>query len=77
MSLFLLPKKMIKRMNSLLRRFFWSDSMTKKSIHWCKGEKLCDSHQIGVWDLGNLERLTKPFWLVRVGDFSLPRTLFG
>ncbi|CAN1262989.1 Uncharacterized mitochondrial protein AtMg00310 [Linum perenne] len=47
MSLFLLPKKMINRMNSLLRRFFWSGSMTKKAIHWCKGSKLCDSKSSG------------------------------
>ncbi|CAN1130986.1 Uncharacterized mitochondrial protein AtMg00310 [Linum perenne] len=47
MSLFLLPKKMVNRMNSLLRRFFWSGSMKKKSIHWCKGSKLCDSRSIG------------------------------
>ncbi|CAN1281694.1 Uncharacterized mitochondrial protein AtMg00310 [Linum perenne] len=43
MSLVLLPNKMVNRMNSLLRRFFWSGSMVKRSIHWCKGAKLCDS----------------------------------
>ncbi|CAN1126539.1 Uncharacterized mitochondrial protein AtMg00310 [Linum perenne] len=47
MSLFLLPKKMINRMNSLLRKFFWSGSMSKKSIPWCKGSKLCASKRSG------------------------------
>ncbi|CAN1339859.1 Uncharacterized mitochondrial protein AtMg00310 [Linum perenne] len=46
-SLFSLPKSMIRKMNSLVRRFFWSGSMTKKSIHWCKGEKLCSPFSEG------------------------------
>ncbi|CAN1194203.1 Putative ribonuclease H protein At1g65750 [Linum perenne] len=48
MSLFALPKKMINRMNSLLWKFFWAGSMTKKTIHWCKGKVLCEP----MWEGG-------------------------
>ncbi|CAN1181022.1 Uncharacterized mitochondrial protein AtMg00310 [Linum perenne] len=47
MSTFLLPKKIIKRMNQLLRKFFWSGSMDKQSIHWCNAETLCAPKAVG------------------------------
>ncbi|CAN1812811.1 Uncharacterized mitochondrial protein AtMg00310 [Linum perenne] len=67
MSLFLLPKKMINQMNSLLRMFFWSGSMTKKAIHWCKGSKLCDSKSsrgVGFKEFGmfNTALLARQGW---------------
>ncbi|CAN1337145.1 Putative ribonuclease H protein At1g65750 [Linum perenne] len=47
MSLFILPAHLIKRMNSLLRKFFWSGSMERKSIHWRDGNVLSDPKSIG------------------------------
>ncbi|CAN1121775.1 Putative ribonuclease H protein At1g65750 [Linum perenne] len=59
MSLFLYPKKMISHMNSVQRRFFWSGPMKKKSIHWCKGSKICDSGRNGWLGFREFETFNK------------------
>ncbi|CAN1830601.1 LINE-1 retrotransposable element ORF2 protein [Linum perenne] len=41
MSLFLLPKTITNKMNSMLRNFFWSGSTTKRTIHWSHVDTLC------------------------------------
>ncbi|CAN1278983.1 Uncharacterized mitochondrial protein AtMg00310 [Linum perenne] len=41
MSLFALSKGLMKRMNMIVRQFFWSGSMKKKAIHWSNAETLC------------------------------------
>ncbi|CAN0840801.1 LINE-1 retrotransposable element ORF2 protein [Linum grandiflorum] len=43
MSSFLLPKAITRKMDSLIRNFFWSGSMEKRSIHWCNAAKLCSA----------------------------------
>ncbi|CAN1268607.1 hypothetical protein LINPERPRIM_LOCUS13247 [Linum perenne] len=43
MSAFLLSKTMTKKMDSMLRNFFWSGSMEKNSIHWCNAKILFSS----------------------------------
>ncbi|CAL1369261.1 unnamed protein product [Linum trigynum] len=41
MCLFLLPVSLTKKMDTLLSNSFWSGSMEKSSLHWCKKEILC------------------------------------
>ncbi|CAN1125118.1 Uncharacterized mitochondrial protein AtMg00310 [Linum perenne] len=47
MSCFLLPKTLTKKMDSLLRDFFWGGSMTKRSIHWTSKTNLTNPKAIG------------------------------
>ncbi|CAN1244848.1 Putative ribonuclease H protein At1g65750 [Linum perenne] len=47
MSLFVLPIHLINRMNSLLRRFFWSGNMEKGRTHWVKGDTICSPKDCG------------------------------
>ncbi|CAL1383881.1 unnamed protein product [Linum trigynum] len=41
MYLFHLPVNLNKKMDYLLTNFFWSGSMQKSSLHWCRKEVLC------------------------------------
>ncbi|CAN1128271.1 Uncharacterized mitochondrial protein AtMg00310 [Linum perenne] len=41
MSLFALSKGLINRMNAMLRQFFWSGSLQKRSIQWAHADILC------------------------------------
>ncbi|CAL1398685.1 unnamed protein product [Linum trigynum] len=41
MYLFHLPVSLTKKMDSLLTNFFWSGSMQKSSLHWCRKDILC------------------------------------
>ncbi|CAL1388192.1 unnamed protein product [Linum trigynum] len=40
MSMFLLPRTTTKKMDSMLKMFFWGGNMTKKTIHWRAGHVL-------------------------------------
>ncbi|CAL1404087.1 unnamed protein product [Linum trigynum] len=41
MYLFNLPVNLTKKMDSLLTNFFWSGSMQKSTMHWCRKDILC------------------------------------
>ncbi|CAN1229401.1 Putative ribonuclease H protein At1g65750 [Linum grandiflorum] len=83
MSLFLLPKLIIKRMDTLLRNFFWAGSTTKRTIHWCKGSKLCAPKSEGglgfrEFGLFNKALLAKQGWrLLNSPDALWARVLKG
>ncbi|CAN1335806.1 Putative ribonuclease H protein At1g65750 [Linum perenne] len=77
MSLFVLPKKMINRVNSLLRKFFWAGSMTKKTIHWCKGKTLCDPLWEGGLGFREFGMFNKALLSSKGGEFSINRSHSG
>ncbi|CAL1397336.1 unnamed protein product [Linum trigynum] len=83
MFLFYLPKALTKKMDSLLSNFFWSGSMQKSSLHWCRKEILCMPKSEG--GLGfrsfndfNLALLAKQAWrLLTTPDSLWSRLLKG
>ncbi|CAL1393624.1 unnamed protein product [Linum trigynum] len=63
-------------MDALLRRFFWSGSLNKKSIHWIKGQFLCDAKEEDDLSLRsfrefNLALLAKQSWRLLTNPNSL------
>ncbi|CAN1140194.1 Putative ribonuclease H protein At1g65750, partial [Linum perenne] len=47
MSLFAQSKGLIKRMNAILRQFFWSGYLKKRAIHWTNADNLCSPKSLG------------------------------
>ncbi|CAL1404768.1 unnamed protein product [Linum trigynum] len=67
MSVFLLPLNLTNKMDSILKRFFWSGSMKKRAIHWCKARDLeipKDEGGLGFknFHLFNLALIGKQVW---------------
>ncbi|CAN1273518.1 Uncharacterized mitochondrial protein AtMg00310 [Linum perenne] len=63
-------------MDSLVRNFFWSGELTKRSIHWSNGETLCNAKKDG--GLGfkkfsdfNLALLAKQGWRILTNPEAL------
>ncbi|CAL1405085.1 unnamed protein product [Linum trigynum] len=77
MCLFHLPKTLTKRMNSLLSNFFWSGSMQKNSLHWCRKEILCMPKSEGGLGFRSFNEFTLLCWLSKRGAFSRPLIPFG
>ncbi|CAL1402494.1 unnamed protein product [Linum trigynum] len=48
MYLFNLPVNLTKKMDSLLTNFFWSGSMQKSTMHWCRKEIPCAPKAGGI-----------------------------
>jgi hypothetical protein len=51
MSIFLVPKTNIKRMDKLRRKFFWQRGSLKKSTTWSGGPKYVGARRREVWEL--------------------------
>jgi hypothetical protein len=67
MTMFLLPKTVIKRMDMGRRKFFWQGSKMKKSYHLVKWDKICRAKKnggLGIKDLRklNISLLVKWWW---------------
>ncbi|CAN1161426.1 Uncharacterized mitochondrial protein AtMg00310 [Linum perenne] len=76
MSVFFLSSTLTKKMDSLLRNFFWAGDMNKKSIHWSSGQTLCETKARG--GLGfksftdfNLALLAKQGWRILMNPEAL------
>jgi len=48
MSMYRLPKTVIKKIDIIRKRFFWQGSGMKKKYHLVKWEKICKTKQKGV-----------------------------
>jgi hypothetical protein len=67
MSIFLIPKTNIKRMDKLRRKFFWQGGSLKRKCHLIKWSKICKNKKkggLGVKNLRlmNLSLLHKWWW---------------
>ena len=67
MSVYLLPKTIIKNMDKIRRSFFWQGGGTKKKYHLVKWETICKSKKyggLGIKDLRkmNISLLCKWWW---------------
>ena len=55
LSLFPIPKTVLKNIESLRRNFLWGNSENKKGINWIKWEKVCSSKEKGGLGVINME----------------------
>ena len=73
MSMFLLNKTFIEKMNKHRRRFFWRKKKDKRAYHWVKWSRVCRSKKkggLGIKDLHkqNISLLVKWWWKFELGD---------
>ncbi|KAL5776767.1 hypothetical protein ACOSP7_009693 [Xanthoceras sorbifolium] len=47
MNLFRIPVSFIRDLHRMAANFWWGNSLSKKSIHWCSWESLCLSKDAG------------------------------
>jgi hypothetical protein len=57
MSMFLLSKIVIKRMDKGMRKFFWRGGSLKKQYHLVKWSKICKSKKKGGLGIKNLRKM--------------------
>lgn len=73
MSMYLLPKTIIKRMDITRKRFFWQGGSTKRKYHLVKWTKICLPKKkggLGIHDLRkmNLCLLCRWWWKLESGE---------
>jgi len=73
MSMYLIPKMVIKSMDRTRKRFFWQGGGTKKKYHFLKWRKIFITMKkggLGIKDLGklNISLLCKWWWKLETGD---------
>jgi hypothetical protein len=57
MSMFLLSKTVIKRMDKLRRKLFWQGGSLKKKYHLVKWSKICKAKKKGGLGVKNLRKM--------------------
>lgn len=60
MGIFLLPKSIQKRLNSLLKNFWWGTSGERSKIHWLDWDKMNMSKNVGGSDSETWKVSTQP-----------------
>jgi hypothetical protein len=55
-SVYLLPKMIVNKLDQIRRRFFWQGGGTKKKYHLLKWEKICKSKKKGGLGIKNLRK---------------------
>jgi hypothetical protein len=73
MSMYLIPKTVVKSMDRTRKRFFWQEGGTKKKYHLIKWDKICVPKKkggLGIKDLRklNLSLLCKWWWKLERGE---------
>ena len=61
MSVLRFPRKILDDLDRIYRKFWWGDLEGKKNIHTIKWKEICKPIEGGVWGLGNLIVITKPY----------------
>ncbi|OMO94917.1 reverse transcriptase [Corchorus capsularis] len=69
MSIFKIPKKVCKEMQSAIINYWWGQTENERKIHWCDWQKLTDLKQDGgirfkEFEVFNLALLAKQAWRV-------------
>ena len=80
-SIYLLPKKITRKITSLLLRFWWSTSMDKKPIYWRKRELLEKHKSQGGLSFRNVAHVNKSLlfnqaWRIHKNKGSLVHELY-
>ena len=57
MSVYLLPKTIVKKLDQIRRKFFWQGGRTRKKYHLVKWEKICKRKRKGGLGIKNLRKM--------------------
>jgi hypothetical protein len=73
MSMYLLPKTTIEKLEKIRRKFFWQGGKLRKKYHLVRWEKVCKSKKKGGLGIKNLRNmnislLCKWWWLLESGE---------
>lgn len=73
MSIYLLPKSIIYKLDGIIRKFFWQGGGTKKKYHLVKWDKICKHKKkggLGIKDIRkmNISLLCKWWWKLECED---------
>ncbi|KAK3225296.1 hypothetical protein Dsin_005158 [Dipteronia sinensis] len=83
MSLFRIPKGLIKDIHRLCAKFWWGSTDTERKLHWCSWSKLCESKDNGGYgfkdlSLFNQAMLAKQCWrLIKYPNSLAARVIKG
>ncbi|XP_021844939.1 uncharacterized protein [Spinacia oleracea] len=82
LSIYMMPKYVLKRINSLLLRFFWSSSMSSRPIYWRKADVIQQHKADGGLGVRNIENLNKALlfkqaWRMHSNPSSLMAQIFS
>ena len=70
MSMFLLSKGFVEKLDKHRRKFFWSGSNSKRKYHMVKWTRVCRSKKKGVWELRIFENRTSAFFVSGGGSWK-------
>ncbi|CAN1190366.1 LINE-1 retrotransposable element ORF2 protein, partial [Linum perenne] len=65
-SCFMLPDKLLNKMDALIRRYWWSGDPKRRAIHWCAANKLTSAKGVGGLGFRSFKEFNEAF-LAKVG----------